>query len=208
MPSARSPATSAEMRSVSLTRSSPAPRTLTSAPWPASAAIAGSSSISPGTSSGVMSTRPMRSPSTMIVPRGSPAAPGSVWTSTRAPNRWSTPISAVRLGLRPTSSISTRDPGRAAAATIQKAADEKSPGTTSSWPASCCGPSTDTRLPSSSTRTEPPNAASACSVWSRVWAGSTTVVVPLVWSPASRTALFTCALGTGEWYVVAWSVVP
>ena len=40
---------------------------------------------------------------------------------------------AVRVGFSPTSSISTREPGRAAAATIQKAAEEKSPGTDS-----CC----------------------------------------------------------------------
>ena len=35
----------------------------------------------------------------------------------------------MRVGFKPTSSISIRDPGRAAAATSQKAADEKSPGT-------------------------------------------------------------------------------
>ena len=35
----------------------------------------------------------------------------------------------MRVGLRPTSSISMREPGSAAAATIQNAADEKSPGT-------------------------------------------------------------------------------
>ena len=48
MPSARNPATSAAMRSLSLTRSSPAPLHVDLPPWAASAAIAGSSSMSAG----------------------------------------------------------------------------------------------------------------------------------------------------------------
>ena len=43
-------------------------------------------------------------------------------------------MSAVRVGLRPTSTISMRDPGSAAAATIQNAAEEKSPGMASVVP--------------------------------------------------------------------------
>src|SRR5262249_11886188 len=49
MPIARKPATRAAIRSLSFTRSSPAPRTSTWPPCTASAAIAGSSSIRPGT---------------------------------------------------------------------------------------------------------------------------------------------------------------
>ena len=47
----------------------------------------------------------------------------------------------VRDGFSPTSSISTREPGCAAAATIQNAADEKSPGTVSCCAVSDCPPS-------------------------------------------------------------------
>ena len=73
---------------------------------------------------------------------------------------------AVRVGLSPTSSISTREPGSAAAATSQNAADEKSPGTVSVRARSRWPPATDTVSPSTATR--PPNAGSARSVWSRV----------------------------------------
>ena len=52
--------------------------------------------------------------------------------------------------------------------------------------------------PSWSTRA--PNSASASSVWSRVRTGSITDVTPSANSPASRTADFTCALGTGSVY--------
>ena len=72
----------------------------------------------------------------MIVPRGSPPSASDISTSTRAPNRRKTSSRPVRDGFRPTSSISTREPGVAAAATSQNAADEKSPGTTSVRPSS------------------------------------------------------------------------
>ena len=42
-----------------------------------------------------------------------------------------------------------------------------------------------------------PKARSASSLWSRVRTASRTVVVPAVCKPASRTQVFTCALGTG-----------
>ena len=95
---------------------------------------------------------------TDTVPRGSPPSVAIVSTSTRAPNRRSTSSSAVRVGLRPTCSISMRDPGMAAAATSQKAADEKSPGTESfravrRWP-----PETDTVRPRRPS-TSPPKAS-------------------------------------------------
>ena len=72
----------------------------------------------------------------------------STSTCTRAPKRRRTPRSAVRVGFRPTSSISMREPGRAAAATSQKAADEKSPGTTSVRPCRRWPPVTETVRPS------------------------------------------------------------
>ena len=68
----------------------------------------------------------------------------------------------MRVGLRPTPSISTRDPGSAAAATSQKAADEKSPGTLRTRPARRWPPATDRVSPS--TPTSPPKAVSARSV--------------------------------------------
>ncbi len=49
-----------------------------------------------------------------------------------------------------------------------------------------------------STDTGAPRAASARSVWSRVAAGSVTVVSPSAAMPASRMALFTWAVGTGS----------
>ena len=125
--------------------------------------MAGSSSIRPGTSSGAISSVPVRSPSTTIVPRGSPASVAVTSTWTRAPKRRRTSSSAVRVGLRPTSSISMRDPGSAAAATSQKAADEKSPGTDERWARQRCWPPvTDTVRPS--TDRVPPKAVSARSV--------------------------------------------
>ena len=50
-----------------------------------------------------------------------------------------------------------------------------------------------------------PAAASISSVWSRVGAGSSTVVCPLAPSPASRIADFTCALATGSSYSIPCS---
>ena len=64
------------------------------------------------------------------VPRGSPASVAVDVDVARARRSAAARRAApVRVGFRPTSSISTRDPGSAAAATIQNAADEKSPGT-------------------------------------------------------------------------------
>ena len=46
------------------------------------------------------------------------------------------------------------------------------------------------------------------SVWSRLGLGSPTVVSPSACSPASRTAVFTCALATGSSYVIPCSRPP
>ena len=58
-------------------------------------------------------------------------------------------------------------------------------------------PSTDTVSPVALAPATP-NAGSSRSVWSRLGAGSRTVVRPSACRPASRTAVFTCALGTGR----------
>ena len=100
----------------------------------------------------------------------------------------------VRLGLRPTASISIAEPSMAAAAQAKNAADEMSPGTSISRPTSRCPPVTLTTRPSRPTST--PKARNARSVWSRVADGSRTLVRPSACRPASRTALLTCALGT------------
>jgi hypothetical protein len=71
---------------------------------------------------------------------------------------------AVLVGFSPTSSISTRESGSPAAATIQNAADEKSPGTDRRRAVSIWPPATDTAVAAASTRTSAPNARSARSV--------------------------------------------
>jgi hypothetical protein len=76
------------------------------------------------------------------------------------------------------------------------AADDRSPGTTSDCASSSSVHVTDTVSPSRCTETPAP--ASIRSVWSRLGAGSTTVVVPPAPSPASSTQDFTCALATGS----------
>ena len=102
----------------------------------------------------------------------------------------------MRRGLRPTPCTVTSLPGTSAAATRSGAADEKSPGTSTS---------PRRRLAPGSTVTEPgrrrtlaPAASSMSSVWSRVGTGSTTVVAPCAVRPARSTADFTCALATGS----------
>ena len=68
----------------------------------------------------------------------------------------------VRVGFTPTERITMSEPGREAAATIQKAADEMSPGTSRFRPDSRWRPFTDTERSRASTRT--PNVCSARSV--------------------------------------------
>ena len=86
------------------------------------------------------------------------------------------------------------------------AADEKSPGTSSSPSESRSGGSSDTER--GRRTTVAPASASISSVWSRVGAGSSTVVFPSAFSPASRTADFTCALATGSSYSIPCSGLP
>ena len=106
-------------------------------------------------------------------------------------------IRPVRVGLRSTFSTVTSEPSTISAATIGKAAELGSPGTTITcgfrdWRRRRGG---SARAPSSpgSISIAAPKAASMRSVWSRVGAGSMTVVVPGELSAASSTADFTCA---------------
>ena len=134
-PRARKPVTSALMRSLSFTRSSPAPVTSSSPPNVASAASAGSSSISPGTSSGAIRT----SATAVAVADPNRAAAARRPASSSASTSTSRAGAAQDVEERGPGGVQadvpqsrSSEPGRPAAATIQKAADEKSPGTRTS----------------------------------------------------------------------------
>ena len=157
--------------------------------------MTGSSSMRPGTSSAPIPTSRSAPDRTRMQPMGSPPDMSVTRVSTSAPARRRTSRNAVRVGFSPTPSMATSESGTAAAAAAQKAAAEGSPGT-----ARARGPSGEpptTATAPSSWFTGTPNAASARSVWSRVGAFSRTRVVPAACSPASSTALLTCALATG-----------
>src|SRR5205823_4541007 len=81
------------------------------------------------------------------------------------------------------------------AATTDGAAAETSPGTRISSKRS--RPAGSTVTDAGLRRTRAPAASSISSVWSRVGAGSITVVAPSALRPASRIADFTCADATG-----------
>ena len=108
-------------------------------------------------------------------------------------------MTARRVGLTPTSWMTSSASGWIAPATSQNAAAETSPGTCSAIAATALPPSTvqATEPSAASVRsTGTPRARSIRSVWSRVATASRTVVRPSARSPASRIADFTCALGT------------
>src|SRR5215207_5969149 len=132
-PRPRRPSTTVAIRSDSLTRSSPAPRTTVSpsAKQPSSA-TSGSSSIASGTSS-----------ASTVVPRSGPCATsrsltgspgekppsGSSSPPIRAPIRSAIRRKPVRVQLTLTSRSTTHEPGTSSAAATKKAAEERSPGT-------------------------------------------------------------------------------
>ena len=114
----------------------------------------------------------------------------------------------MRRGLRPTPCTVISEPGTSAAATRNGAADERSPGTSTlaERPAPSAG--WTVALPGRR-RTRAPARSSMRSVWSRVGAGSSTVVSPSsARSPARRTADLTCADATGSSYAMPWSRAP
>ena len=119
----------AASRSLSLCRSSSAPRTsVTPSAKSPSTAISGTSSISSGTSSGATAV-PRRSPGvTRIVPHGSPRVVPSSRVSIRAPMRRTTSRNPSRVGFRPHPRTTSSRPETSAAAT-KNAADDTSPGT-------------------------------------------------------------------------------
>ncbi len=84
------------------------------------------------------------------------------------------------------------------ASASQYAADELSPGTTTSTALRRAPPWTATVRPSSLTSIFAPCAVSSRSVWSREAAGDRAMVTPSVWTPASSTHDLTWALATGE----------
>ena len=90
----------------------------------------------------------------------------------------------------------TSEPGTSVAATTNGAAEEKSPGTSTSPSERLVAGLIVTLV--ARTATCAPAAASIRSVWSRVGAGSTTVVSPSASRPARRTHDFTWALATGS----------
>ena len=109
----------------------------------------------------------------------------------------------MRLGLRPTFSTVSSAPGVMAAATSQKAAELMSPGTTTLWPRRRLPGVTITSVrPGPPTSSWAPKAPNMRSLWSRLWAGSITVVGPSAVRPARRMALFTWAEATGVRIVV------
>ena len=136
-------------------------------------------------------------PYTVISPYGSPASSGEVGTmSIRAPILCRALMTAFRVLFSPTWCNVRRDPGRLAAATIQKAAEEISAGTVKLWATGRAGPQVPTVSPSTVQGT--PKWRNRRSVWSRVAAGWRTVVVPSANMPANRMALLTWALAMGS----------
>ena len=103
----------------------------------------------------------------------------------------------MRRGFRLTPWIVIRDSGTSVAAAMNGAADEKSPGTSTAPTPDPLG-RVDADRASAGCSRDAPAARSISSVWSRVGAGSITVVRPTAPSPASSTADLTCALATGS----------
>ena len=202
MPQAIKPSATAARRSLSLTRNSPNPVILVR-PSAKAAAMArtGYSSIIDGAISGSTST-PFNGPALITrSPTLSPLSLRSFSIVMSAPMRLSTVMRPVRVGFSITASMRISDPGTMRAATMGKAADEGSAGTctwlarSSGWPVKVMAvkpPSIFWR------RTTAPKWVSMRSVWSRVGSASITVVSPGALRPASRTADFTWAEGTGS----------
>ena len=117
----------------------------------------------------------------------------------------------MRSGLSPTPATVRVEPGTISAATSGNAAEDGSPGTVRADATSSGWPATVMRRPSfpSDTATWAPKWRSMFSVWSRVGSGSITLVSPGALRPASSTADFTCADGTGKRYSIgSGSLVP
>src|SRR3712207_4892667 len=202
-PTLRNSSQTAEILSVSFMRSSPAPSTTVSPSAKApTSARSGSSSTAPGTS-----------PAPTLVPRS------SEWRTTRSPTGSPIPFSLtpeastsapiprsisknpLLVGLSPTPSMRTSEPGTTSAAATQNAAEEMSPGTEiTTGTSSLSGGVRSTLLAPpgrSHTPTSTPHASKRRSVWSLLLPGSTTETKESAKRPANSRQLFTCALATG-----------
>ena len=137
---------------------------------------------------------------------GMPSWGSSSGPTTTAPMRWAMRRKPTRVQLTPTSSSTSREPGTSIAAAAWNAIEDGSPGTwMSSTSSSSCG-CTVTVAPSRSTRA--PACCSIRSVWSRVGAGSVTLVAPEASSPANSTHDLICADATGSSYSIPSSRAP
>ena len=152
-----------------------------------------------GTSSG-STTVPSSGPAaTSSSPIGSSPAcvPGGSRSPTiTAPIRSAIRRKPVRVQFSPTSFTTTREPRTRIAAATMKAADDGSPGTRTPSISSSSTEAIFSRSPSCSNGTRAPRRKR--SVWSRLGAGSITVVEPDAFIPASSTQDLTCALATGN----------
>ncbi len=167
----------------------------------AATARTGYSSIMLGARSAGTSTPSSGPARTSRSATGSPPASRGLSISILAPISRSVATRPVRSSFMPTFSMRISEPGSSSAATIGNAAEEGSPGTTRSAALSSTSPrSVIRRWPSAVVTpvTMAPKWRSIRSVWSRVASGSTTVVSPGAFKPASRIADFTCAEGTGS----------
>ncbi len=165
----------------------------------AATARIGYSSTIEGERSGGTSTPRRTQCRAVTSPTGSPPSCRTPVISRSAPISFKVSNSPARSGLSSTPSTVTSDPGVISAATRGKAADEGSPGTRMEAARRRWAPAMRMRRPSgtSSTSTAAPKARSIRSVWSRVASGSTTSTPSWAFRPASSTADFTCADGTG-----------
>ena len=112
----------------------------------------------------------------------------------------------MRVQLRPIPETTTREPGTSMAAATMKAADEGSPGTTTSS-SSISSTCVTVRRPFSDWNGTWARRMRR-SVWSRLGPGSTTVVEPSASIPAISTHDLTWALATGSRYSTPTSSAP
>ena len=148
-PTDRSAVATVSMRSDSFARSSAAPRTrLVPRAIDAASAKSGSSSIMRGTSAGAISVATSSACVTSRSATGSPDCDRRLKIEMRAPIRSSASSRPVRVGFTPTPWRMSSEPGRSVAATMNGAAAEKSPGTSTSPRSSRSARSTEMRLPS------------------------------------------------------------
>ncbi len=147
-------------------------------PWAklASSTSSGSSSISAGTCSAVTSVATSSQGRTSMSATGSLPRIRRRNSPTRAPIRSITASRPVRVGLMPIPRSVRLEPWITDAATMNGAADEKSPGTSIEGSTSSRTGEMATRPGRRSTGT--PARTSIRSVWSRVGSGSSTTVMP------------------------------